>query len=56
MTGTTLVDINNDKLMDLYVCAAMLPSEEDKANLLFVNQGNNADGIPVSRKWRQLMA
>jgi hypothetical protein len=45
-TGVSLVDINNDNLLDIYVCSAMLPTEKEKANLLFVNQGTNSDGIP----------
>lgn len=46
-TGVTVVDINSDGLMDLYVCAAMKKDSLSRANMLFVNQGLNKDGIPV---------
>ncbi len=46
-TGVTAVDINGDRLMDLYVCySGALPTEK-RMNQLFINQGNNARGIPV---------
>ncbi|MCM5661909.1 VCBS repeat-containing protein [Galbibacter mesophilus] len=45
-TGVTTVDINNDGLLDIYVCkvGALSPSGH---NLLFVNQGNDDKGIPI---------
>ncbi len=46
-TGVAVVDINLDGLLDIYVCSAMLPSEQERKNLLFVNQGIDADGIPT---------
>lgn len=46
-TGVTVVDINADGLMDLYVCAAMKKDSLSRANMLFVNQGLNQNGIPV---------
>ncbi len=49
-TGIALADINNDGLMDIYVCAAMLASDEEKANMLFVNQGTNDKGVPVFKE------
>lgn len=49
-TGITLVDINKDNLLDIYVCAAMLESEEEKANMLFVNQGTDKNGIPTFKE------
>ena len=45
-TGVALVDINNDGLLDIYVCSAML-SKEKKRNKLFVNQGLNKNGTPT---------
>ncbi|RKN80311.1 hypothetical protein D7Z94_13115 [Ulvibacterium marinum] len=45
-TGVTVVDINNDNFLDIYVCAAMLSSESEKANMLFVNQGPDKSGVP----------
>ena len=46
-TGVSVIDINNDNLLDIYVCAAMLPAEKEKRNLLFVNKGLNDSGIPI---------
>ncbi|MEN2282325.1 VCBS repeat-containing protein [Algoriphagus sp. SE2] len=46
-TGTTIVDINSDGLMDIYVAAAMMKGEGERNNLLFVNQGVDAQGNVV---------
>ena len=45
--GVNLVDINADRLLDIYLCVAG-PTKDVKArrNLLFVNQGIDSDGIP----------
>lgn len=45
MLGSTLCDINNDGLNDIYVSASGLKGNRE--NLLFVNQGLNSAGIPV---------
>ena len=40
-TGVTMVDINNDGWLDIYVCkSASLTNEELRRNKLFVNQKN----------------
>ncbi|MDP4261334.1 MAG: VCBS repeat-containing protein [Bacteroidota bacterium] len=39
-TGVSVVDINNDGLMDIYVCSSHSPDEEKRKNLLFINDGN----------------
>ena len=44
--GATVVDINNDGLSDIYVCAAAWQSPDLKKDILYVNQGVNANGIP----------
>ena len=50
-TGTTVVDINSDGLLDIYVCkSGAFPDPELRKNELFVNQGNNAEGIPVFKE------
>ncbi|MBN3521863.1 VCBS repeat-containing protein [Algoriphagus lutimaris] len=49
-TGTTTVDINQDGLMDLYVAAAMMKGEGERNNLLFVNQGVNAEGNVIFKE------
>lgn len=46
-TGVTVVDINGDGFLDVYVCAAMFKEVEKRANMLFVNQGLNGEGIPT---------
>ncbi len=37
--GVSVVDINNDGLMDIYVSAAVLLPVSDRKNLLYINQG-----------------
>lgn len=49
-TGVAVVDINNDGFLDVYICAAMYPSKSLRANMLFVNQGLNEDGIPIFKE------
>lgn len=46
-TGATVVDINGDGLLDIYLSySGALPAEKRK-NQLFVNKGNNEEGIPI---------
>lgn len=45
-TGVTAVDINGDQRMDLYVCYSGMLKEEKRRNQLFLNMGNNEEGIP----------
>ncbi len=46
-SGVAVVDINNDGWLDLYVTATMRPNPAERQNMLFVNQGANADGVPT---------
>jgi len=39
-TGASMVDINGDGLLDIYVCKAGKPGGEKRYNELFINQGN----------------
>jgi hypothetical protein len=48
--GVAVVDINNDGWQDIYVCASIYSSPEKRKNLLYVNQGKNADGVPVFKE------
>jgi hypothetical protein len=49
-SGISMVDINQDGLLDIYVSVARHVKMLDSENLLFVNQGNDADGIPVFKE------
>lgn len=53
-TGVATVDINNDGLMDVYVCASIKNDPSKRANMLFINKGLNKDGIPVFSDEAQL--
>ncbi|MEM6348528.1 MAG: VCBS repeat-containing protein, partial [Bacteroidota bacterium] len=49
-TGASMVDINADGLLDIYVCASGMyeGSEKDtRRNILFVNQGLDETGVPT---------
>ena len=45
-TGVALVDINQDGLLDLYVCAGGPKAGRQRANRLYINQGVDARGVP----------
>ncbi|MDB5086959.1 MAG: Repeat protein, partial [Mucilaginibacter sp.] len=45
-TGVTMVDINGDGKLDLYVCYSGNVGPVKRENQLFINQGNDKDGIP----------
>ncbi len=45
--GVSVVDINNDGLHDIYVCATILSDSVKRENLLYINKGNNEKGVPV---------
>lgn len=49
-TGVVLVDINGDNKLDIYLCHSGALMPEKRKNELFVNQGNNADGIPLFKE------
>jgi len=44
--GVAVVDINNDGLMDMYVCYTLLNDSLKRRNLLYVNQGVDKNGVP----------
>ncbi|MEO7766663.1 MAG: VCBS repeat-containing protein [Ferruginibacter sp.] len=38
-TGISVVDINNDGFLDIYICSSHSPDKEKRKNLLFINDG-----------------
>jgi enediyne biosynthesis protein E4 len=46
-TGVTTVDINADGRLDLYLCYSGAMPPEKRRNQLFINQGNDANGVPM---------
>ena len=49
-SGVSLVDINADGRMDIYLTTTTKDNEAQRANLLYVNQGNDKDGIPTFKE------
>lgn len=47
--GSSVVDINGDGLLDIYVCSSISADPEERTNMFFINQGVNDQGIPVFR-------
>ena len=48
--GASVVDINNDGLDDIYVCASIKRDPNQRTNLLYINKGKNPKGIPVFKE------
>lgn len=46
-TGVSLVDINDDGWIDIYVCRAGAQDPALRKNILYVNNGKTSDGIPT---------
>jgi enediyne biosynthesis protein E4 len=46
-SGVSVVDINSDGWMDVYVTATMRTRREDRFNMMFVNQGLDKNGVPT---------
>jgi len=44
--GVAIIDINNDGLMDIYVCNTLLNDSVKRRNLLYINQGPDKNGVP----------
>lgn len=45
-TGVSMADINGDGLLDIYVCNSGDIAGDNKQNELYLNQGNDENGIP----------
>lgn len=48
--GVSVVDINNDGLMDMYVSVSVKQNPAERQNLLYINTGVNSNGVPVFRE------
>ena len=44
--GVAVIDINNDGKLDMYVCVSMEKTPEKRQNLLYINEGNDKNGVP----------
>ncbi len=53
-TGIALADINLDGFLDIYVCSAMRPSDQERKNLLFISQGLDEDGEPTYKEMAEV--
>jgi len=49
-SGVSIVDINTDGKLDIYICNTFRKSDAQRKNLLYINQGNNDDGIPIFKE------
>ncbi|PKA96825.1 VCBS repeat protein [Flavobacteriaceae bacterium MAR_2009_75] len=49
-SGVSLVDINLDGKLDIYVCNTFREVDAQRRNLLYINQGNNAKGVPMFKE------
>ncbi len=45
-SGINMLDINRDGKLDIYICNTFKEQPELRKNLLFINQGNNTEGVP----------
>ncbi|MEP7374680.1 MAG: VCBS repeat-containing protein [Chitinophagaceae bacterium] len=48
--AASVVDINNDGWMDIYVCTTIKKDPAQRANLFYINQGNQKDGVPLFKE------
>ena len=49
-TGVTLADVNGDGRLDIYICRAGNGTPVQRANQLWINQGNGEDSVPTFRE------
>ncbi len=48
--GVSVMDINNDGWLDMYVCASINKDPNKRKNLLYINQGLDKKGIPLFKE------
>ena len=46
-TGATFADVNGDARLDIYICNAGIREGDNRANELYINNGNDANGVPT---------
>ncbi len=46
-TGVSVIDINQDGKLDVYLSTIHPKKDKKVPNLLFINQGNNKNGVPI---------
>ncbi|MEO6547121.1 MAG: VCBS repeat-containing protein [Ferruginibacter sp.] len=44
--GVSVIDINNDGLMDIYICNTIYKDSLRRRNILYINQGMDKDQVP----------
>ncbi len=49
-SGVSVIDINTDGKLDIYICNTFRKVGSQRKNLLYVNQGNTTEGIPEFRE------
>jgi enediyne biosynthesis protein E4 len=54
-TGVAMIDINQDGKLDIFVSTINPKIDKTADKLLFINQGNNADGIPTFKESAKLV-
>jgi hypothetical protein len=52
-SGAAVADVNGDGRDDIYVCANMDLVTEKRANLLYINQGLDQNGVPIFKNLAQ---
>ena len=53
-SGINVIDINNDDLLDIYVCNTLRKDSLLRKNLLYINQGIDSNGIPIFKEMGDL--
>ncbi|MCW3090893.1 MAG: RNA-binding protein [Ferruginibacter sp.] len=51
--AASVVDINNDGLADIYVCATIKKDGNQRRDLFYINQGVDKEGIPTFKEMAQ---
>lgn len=49
-TGVSVVDIDQDGWLDIYICKSGNPNDVNRRNELFINQGVNSNGVPIFKE------